>query len=87
MTVILITAENGYYYSLPTRILLPSRVKMVDYEVTISTAYHDDAGTSDNVFIKLMGFEKSSEHKKLKGGSSFARGAVSLKYPSLCLNV
>ncbi|XP_037620014.1 arachidonate 12-lipoxygenase, 12R-type-like [Sebastes umbrosus] len=50
---------------------------MVDYEVTISTSYHDNAGTSDNVFIKLMGFEKSSEHKKLEGGSSFARGAVS----------
>ena len=87
MIVILITAENGYYYSLPTRILLLSRVKMVDYEVTIYTSYHDDAGTSDNVFIKLMSFEGSSKLTKLKGGSSFARGAVSLKYPSLCLNV
>ncbi|XP_074486020.1 hydroperoxide isomerase ALOXE3-like [Sebastes fasciatus] len=50
---------------------------MVDYEVTISTSLLDNAGTSDNVFIKLMGFEVSSKLTKLEGGSSFARGAVS----------
>ncbi|XP_074486016.1 polyunsaturated fatty acid lipoxygenase ALOX15B-like [Sebastes fasciatus] len=50
---------------------------MVDYEVTISTSFLDDAGTSDNVFIKLVGFDGESEHTKLEGGSSFARGAVS----------
>ncbi|XP_074482897.1 hydroperoxide isomerase ALOXE3-like [Sebastes fasciatus] len=59
------------------RILLLSRVKMVDYEVTISTSFLDDAGTSDNVFIKLVGFDGSSEHKKLEGDSPFIRGAVS----------
>ncbi|XP_037620549.1 polyunsaturated fatty acid lipoxygenase ALOX15B-like [Sebastes umbrosus] len=56
---------------------LLSRVKMVDYEVTISTSFLDNAGTSDNVFIKLVGRDGKSEHTKLEGGSSFARGAVS----------
>ncbi|XP_037620013.1 polyunsaturated fatty acid lipoxygenase ALOX15B-like [Sebastes umbrosus] len=50
---------------------------MVDYAVTISTSFLDDAGTSDNVFIKLVGRDGESEHTKLKGGSSFTRGAVS----------
>ncbi|XP_037620543.1 hydroperoxide isomerase ALOXE3-like [Sebastes umbrosus] len=50
---------------------------MVDYEVTISTSFLDNAGTSDNVFIKLVGRDGKSEHTKLEGGSSFARGAVS----------
>ncbi|XP_074486015.1 hydroperoxide isomerase ALOXE3-like [Sebastes fasciatus] len=50
---------------------------MVDYEVTISTSFLDDAGTSDNVFIKLLGFDGESEHTKLEGDSPFARGAVS----------
>ncbi|XP_074482909.1 arachidonate 12-lipoxygenase, 12R-type-like [Sebastes fasciatus] len=53
---------------------------MVDHEVTISTSFLDDAGTSDNVFIKLLGFDGSSEHTKLiglEGDSPFTRGAVS----------
>lgn len=64
------------------------RVKMVKYEVTISTASLVAATTFNNVFIKLVGTDGESERKwlaDLKGALSFVRGAVSLKYPSLCL--
>ncbi|XP_029291689.1 arachidonate 15-lipoxygenase B-like [Cottoperca gobio] len=50
---------------------------MVDYEVTVSTGYLDDAGTSNYIFIKLLGTDGESERKWLKGDSSFIRAAVS----------
>nr|XP_033481043.1 arachidonate 15-lipoxygenase B-like isoform X2 [Epinephelus lanceolatus] len=62
------------------RFLLFSRVKMADYQVTVSTSYLDDAGTCDHVFIKLVGKDGESERTRLmgsKGESSFTRGAVS----------
>lgn len=84
MIVNLVSAENGYYFSLPTRIFLLSRVKMVNYKVTVSTGYLAGATTLNNVFIKLVGTDGESERKWLmgiKGASSFMKGMVSLKIP------
>nr|XP_033505167.1 uncharacterized protein LOC117271170 [Epinephelus lanceolatus] len=80
VTVNTFSADIGYLYSRPTRILLFSRVKMADYQVTVSTSYLDDAGTCDHVFIKLVGKDGESKRTRLmdsKGESSFIRGAVS----------
>ncbi|XP_049426865.1 polyunsaturated fatty acid lipoxygenase ALOX15B-like [Epinephelus fuscoguttatus] len=80
MIVNLVSAENGYYFSLPTRIFLLSRVKMVNYKVTVSTGYLAGATTLNNVFIKLVGTDGESERKWLmgiKGASSFMKGMVS----------
>ncbi|XP_059184084.1 polyunsaturated fatty acid lipoxygenase ALOX15B-like [Centropristis striata] len=53
---------------------------MVNYKVTVHTADLDEAGTSNVVFIKLVGTDGESESKILRrccGASPFKRGAVS----------
>ncbi|XP_044045068.1 polyunsaturated fatty acid lipoxygenase ALOX15B-like isoform X2 [Siniperca chuatsi] len=53
---------------------------MANYKVTVSTGNLIGATTFNNVFIKLVGTDGESEHKKLrsfKGASSFTRGTVS----------
>ena len=84
----LIVAGNGCYYSLLISILLLSRVKMVDYKVTVFTGSLDHATTFNNVYIKLVGTDGESDRTLLrdyKQPLAFIKGAVSLKYP--CLNV
>ena len=80
MTVNLIGAENDYHYSLPIRILLLSRVKMVDYEVTIFTGDRSHATTLNTVNIKLVGTDGESDCTWAEVTSSFQTGTVSLKY-------
>ena len=60
---------------------------MVNYEVTLSTGDLAYASTFNNVFIKLVGTDGESERTWLKGALQFTKGTVSLKYPSLRLNV
>lgn len=63
--------------------LLLSRVKMVKYEVTVSTGNLVGATTFNNIFIKLVGTDGESERKwlkSIKGAASFIMGTVS---PSL----
>lgn len=77
----LISVQRGYYYFLLTRILLLSRVNMVDYKVTVFTSNATTATTFNNVFIKLVGTDGESERKWLigfRGATAFVKGAVSL---------
>ncbi|XP_035850116.1 polyunsaturated fatty acid lipoxygenase ALOX15B-like [Sander lucioperca] len=60
---------------------------MVNYEVTVSTGNLAFAATFNNVFIKLVGTDGESKRTWLKGALQFTDGTVSLKYPSLHLNV
>lgn len=82
-TVNLIDAENGFNYSLPTRIYLPSRVKMVEYKVTIQTGNRAGGSTINSTYIKLVGTDGESGHTWAEGPFSFATGPVSLKHPFL----
>ncbi|XP_059196990.1 arachidonate 12-lipoxygenase, 12R-type-like [Centropristis striata] len=53
---------------------------MVNYKATVHTADLDNAGTSNAVFIKLVGTDGESKSRILRtfsGASSFKRGAVS----------
>ncbi|XP_036955662.1 polyunsaturated fatty acid lipoxygenase ALOX15B-like isoform X2 [Acanthopagrus latus] len=62
------------------RILLLSRVKMVDYEVTVFTGSLDQAATYSDVYIKLVGTDGESHRTQLidhKGSLAFIKGAVS----------
>lgn len=63
---------------------------MVCYTVTVYTTDLTAATTFNNVFIKLVGTDGESNRQwlaSLKGAATFFRGAVSLEYSSLCLNV
>lgn len=81
-------AEIGYlFFTLPTRILLLSRVKMVDYEVTVSTGNLLGARTFNSVFIKLVGENGESERTCLMDHNlSFGGGAVSLTFSKCFFN-
>ncbi|XP_029020120.1 hydroperoxide isomerase ALOXE3-like [Betta splendens] len=66
--------------SISQRTLLPSRVNMVDYEVTVSTDNRVQATTLNNIYLKLVGTDGESQRKwlmGLKGATTFIRGAVS----------
>ncbi|XP_059197430.1 polyunsaturated fatty acid lipoxygenase ALOX15B-like [Centropristis striata] len=68
------------HYSLHDRVLLLSRVKMLDYEVTVTTGYLAGATTFNNVFIKLVGSDGESERTWLfgfKGPLAFITGSES----------
>ena len=58
---------------------------MVNYEVTVSTGKLVGAATFNDVFIKLVGTDGESE--RVKRTLPPTSGTVSLKYPSLRLNV
>lgn len=63
---------------------------MGKYEVTVFTGNVALGNTFNNIFIKLVGSDGESKRTWLvnfRGAAAFQIGAVSLKYPLLCLNV
>lgn len=78
---LLICVDNYCFPSFSINVDLFSKVKMLDYEVTVFTANRATATTFNNVFIKLVGISGESERKwlfNLRGAAAFVRGAVSM---------